>query len=126
MISGDITTPFAEDGQGGMFFVTSLGLYHCRMESPSAFRSKLLRPICPSLSIVTPANVSGSHHGHLVQLVPRKLGSNNSPLFDPVIRATITSPVTVLLSDAQEVSGLALAGRDLASRLRRAYPLELP
>jgi len=28
MISGDITTPFAEDGLGGMFFVTSAGLFH--------------------------------------------------------------------------------------------------
>src|SRR5258708_6716256 len=28
MISGDITTPFAEDGLGGMFFVTSSGLFH--------------------------------------------------------------------------------------------------
>ncbi len=28
MISGDITTPFAEDGHGGMFFVTSSGLFH--------------------------------------------------------------------------------------------------
>src|SRR5580698_1195880 len=28
MISGDITTPFAEDGSGGIFFVTSAGLFH--------------------------------------------------------------------------------------------------
>jgi hypothetical protein len=30
MISGDITTPFAEDGHGGMFYVTSAGLFHWR------------------------------------------------------------------------------------------------
>jgi len=30
MISGDITTPFAEDGHGGMFFVTARGMFHWR------------------------------------------------------------------------------------------------
>jgi len=106
MISGDITTPFAEDGYGGMFFITSLGLYHWQNGVAQRF------PLKPSASDMPVAVYRDPQQriwvgtmSHLVQLVPRKCASCEpnsvgSPSFDPVVRASLTSPVTVLLSDA--------------------------
>ena len=41
MISGAITTVFAEDGHGGMFYVTSSGLFHWRDGVARSFRLQL-------------------------------------------------------------------------------------
>ena len=37
MISGDITSPFAEDDRGGIFFVTSNGLFHLTNGKPEPY-----------------------------------------------------------------------------------------
>jgi two-component sensor histidine kinase len=51
MISGDITTPFAEDGLGGMFFVTSSGLFHWEDGVVRRFPLRLRRQSFPWRSI---------------------------------------------------------------------------
>jgi ligand-binding sensor domain-containing protein/signal transduction histidine kinase len=101
MISGDITTPFAEDGAGGMFFVTSSGLFH--WENGSTRRVLVL-----ASSAAVPVAVYrdsqqriwvGTSTG-VVQLIPRRNNSSNlSDRFDQVPRASVASPVTVLLED---------------------------
>jgi ligand-binding sensor domain-containing protein/signal transduction histidine kinase len=101
MISGDITTPFAEDGLGGMFFVTSSGLFHWEAGVVRRF------PLHDSSAVVPVAVYRDSQRRiwvgtttGVVQLVPRKNGSRD-PLdrFDQVPKATVYSPVTVLLGD---------------------------
>ena len=101
MISGDITTPFAEDGLGGMFFVTSSGLFH--WEDGVVHRFSL-----HGSSAVVPVAVYrdsqrriwvGTTTG-IVQLVPRKNNSRDpSDRFDQVPKGNVYSPVTVLLGD---------------------------
>lgn len=98
MISGDITTPFAEDGHGGMFFITSKGLFHLAQGKPEPY-------ILSHRDMGTPVAVYrdlqrrlwvGTMSG-VVQLVPRKDG----PGYDEVVAARVSSPVTVLLGDAR-------------------------
>jgi ligand-binding sensor domain-containing protein/signal transduction histidine kinase len=101
MISGDITTPFAEDGAGGMFFVTSSGLFHW------ADGTTRRLPLHGSLHVVPVAVYRDSQRSlwvgtntGVVQLVPRRNNSRDlSDRFDQVSRATVDSPVTVLLDD---------------------------
>ena len=101
MISGDITTPFAEDGAGGMFFVTSSGLFYWANGTTRRF------PLHDSSNDVPVAVYRDSQHKlwvgtttGVVQLIPRKNNSHDlSDRFDQVPRATVDSPVTVLLDD---------------------------
>jgi ligand-binding sensor domain-containing protein/signal transduction histidine kinase len=101
MISGDITTPFAEDGFGGMFFVTSSGLFHWGDVTIRRF------PLHGSSAVVPVAVYRDSQQRiwvgtttGVVQLIPRKNNSHDlSDRFDQVPRATVDSPVTVLLDD---------------------------
>jgi ligand-binding sensor domain-containing protein/anti-sigma regulatory factor (Ser/Thr protein kinase) len=101
MISGDITTPFAEDGAGGMLFVTSAGLFHWEDGAIHRF------PIHAAPSVVPVAVYRDSQERNWVgtttgvlQLVPRKNSSHDlSERFDQVPRATVYSPVTVLQDD---------------------------
>ncbi|WP_263379687.1 sensor histidine kinase [Granulicella paludicola] len=100
MISGDITTPFAEDGFGGMFFVTASGLFH--------WSDGVVHPF-PLRSAGTPVAVYRDEQQRLwvgtakgvLQLVLRKGNAREfSDRFDQVPRATVSAPVTVLLGDA--------------------------
>jgi ligand-binding sensor domain-containing protein/signal transduction histidine kinase len=101
MISGDITTPFAEDGVGGMFFVTSSGLFHWADGTTRRF------PLRASSAVVPVAVYRDSQQRiwvgtttGVVQLVPRKNNLHDlSDRFDQVPKATVDSPVTVLLDD---------------------------
>jgi ligand-binding sensor domain-containing protein len=102
MISGDITTPFAEDGVGGMFFVTSSGLFRWGDGITRRF------PLHASAAIVPVAVYRDSQQRiwvgtttGIVQLVPHKNGSHDlSDRFEQVPRAAVYSPVTVLLGDS--------------------------
>lgn len=102
MISGDITTPFAEDGHGGMFFITSSGLYHWQDGKAQRYR------VGTSASDIEVAVYRDAAQRiwvgtmtHLMQLVPRKCTScGEAPAFDPMVRATLASPITALLGDA--------------------------
>ena len=101
MISGDITTPFAEDGLGGMFFVTSSGLFHWENGVTRRFllhASSAVGPVAvyrDSQRRIWVGTTTG-----VVQLVPRKSSSPDpSDRFDQVPKAAVYSPVTVLLGD---------------------------
>lgn len=104
MISGDITTPFAEDGHGGMFFVTSTGLYHWANGKVQAYPLALNAADAPVAVYRDPQlRLWVGTMKHVLQLVPRKAGNRDvSQQFDIVTRADVTSPVTVLLGDAAQ------------------------
>jgi ligand-binding sensor domain-containing protein/signal transduction histidine kinase len=97
MISGDITAPFAEDGQGGVFFVTSRGLFYWkgREWAPYLLRgSSMGRPVAVYRDLHQRLWV-GTRNG-VLQLVPRERGG-----YREVVRARISSPVTVLTGDSR-------------------------
>ena len=106
MISGDITTPFAEDGGGGMFYVTSAGLFHWRNGIAHRFPLRL-----PASDVAVAAyrdpqkRIWIGTNRHVLELIPARAGSRENelredePRFDQVVRATISSPVSALLSD---------------------------
>jgi len=102
MISGDITTPFAEDGRGGMFFVTSLGLFHWRNGVVERYQLNL--PAADAAVAVyrdPQQRLWVGTMGHVVQLTPRRPASREAaPIYDESVRATVGGPVSVLLCDA--------------------------
>jgi ligand-binding sensor domain-containing protein/signal transduction histidine kinase len=106
MISGDITTPFAEDGHGSMFFVTSSGLFRWQNGGARHYPLDSSKSDMPSAVYRDPqGRIWVGTKRHLVQLVPRtcqacKLRPGDPPQYDPVTRVTISSPVTALVSDA--------------------------
>jgi len=105
MISGDIISPFAEDNYGGMFFVTSSGLFHWENGAVQRF------PLRTSSG--TPAAVfrDPQHRiwvgttTEILELVPRNIGdsqnvaTNLSAGYDQVVRASVPSPVSVMQGD---------------------------
>jgi ligand-binding sensor domain-containing protein/signal transduction histidine kinase len=105
MISGDITTPFAEDGSGGMFFVTSTGLYHWR--DGVAMRYPLLadRTDLPVAVYRDPQQRlwlgTMKHVFQLTVSAAKEQGNSRRSGFTAVLRAKINNPVTVLLGDAK-------------------------
>ena len=104
MISGDITTPFAEDGYGGMFFVTSSGLFHWREGMMEPYSLKLESsdlPVAVYRDLRQRIWVGTSRH--LVQLILANGAAHGAlPQFDPVVRAAIDGPVSVLMGDGSE------------------------
>ena len=98
MISGDVTTPFAEDDHGGMFFITSKGLFHLSKGQPEPYTLRDKTMGTPVAVYRDPQRRLwvGTMNG-VVQLVPRKNGSG----YDETVAARVNSPVTVLLGDAQ-------------------------
>ena len=98
-ISAEIVSPFAEDGAGGMFFVTSSGLFHWQKGTAS----KLPLYLPPGDAVVAVYRDPlhriwiGTTTG-VFELVPRK-SNNESPEYDAVPRATVRSAVSSLLSD---------------------------
>ncbi len=98
MISGDITSPFAEDDRGGIFFVTSNGLFHLMRGKPKPYtlrNTALGKPVAVYRDPQHKLWV-GTMNG-VVRLVPR----DKSTEYDEVVAARSKSPVTVLLGDAQ-------------------------
>ncbi len=103
MISGDITTPFAEDGVGGMFFVTSSGLFHWEGGTTRRFLIRASPAVVP-VAVYRDSQKRiwvGTSTG-VVQLVPRKTTSHDpTERFDQVLRAAVDGPVTVLQDDRE-------------------------
>ncbi len=102
MISGDITNPFAEDGHGGMFFVTSAGLFHWKN---GAFHPYQLHLAASDLPVAVYRDLQQriwvGTMKHIVQLVPIGTGAHDaSPQFTEQVRGRTTGAVTVLLGDA--------------------------
>jgi ligand-binding sensor domain-containing protein/signal transduction histidine kinase len=102
MISGDITTPFADDGYGGMFFVTSSGLFHWRNGVAESYSLKLAKSDLPvAVYRDEKQRIWVGTTAHLVQLIPRAAETQSlPPQFNPQVRAAIKGPVSVLLGDA--------------------------
>ncbi|WP_235011387.1 sensor histidine kinase [Bryocella elongata] len=100
MISGDITTPFAEDGFGGMFFVTSSGLFH--WQDGVVQRYKLHQP-ASDLAVAVyrdpQRRIWVGTMKHVLQLVPKREGNRETGQFEEIIRANVGAPVSVLLGD---------------------------
>lgn len=97
MTSGDIATPFAEDEQGGIFFITSKGLFHFANEQwkPYVTRSTVLgRPVAVYRDPQHRLWV-GTTKG-VLQLLPRRHGGYNE-----LVRAHVATGVTVMTGDAQ-------------------------
>ena len=97
MISGDITTPFAEDEAGGIFFITSKGLFRFVGEqwSPYVPRTTALgRPVAVYRDPQHRLWV-GTTKG-VLQLVPRRDGG-----YDEIVRAHLTTGVTMMTGDTQ-------------------------
>jgi len=103
MISGDITTPFAEDGSGGMFFVTSTGLFHWRDGIAERYSLQTGRADLPVAVYRDPQQRlwvgTMSHIFQLIVVPVESQGNNRAPNFAQIIRAKVDSPVTVLLGD---------------------------
>jgi signal transduction histidine kinase len=101
-ISADIAAPFAEDGSGGMFFVTSSGLFHWQKGTASKLPLYL-----PEGDAVVAVYRDSQHRVWIgtskgvFELTPRKdsLGESLTE-YDAVPRATVRSAVSSLVSDS--------------------------
>jgi signal transduction histidine kinase len=97
-ISADIIAPFAEDGAGGMFFVTSSGLFHWQKGTASKLPLYL-----PQEDTVVAVYRDPRHRiwigttTGVFELVSKS--NDDSPEYDAVPRATVRSAVSSLLSD---------------------------
>jgi ligand-binding sensor domain-containing protein/signal transduction histidine kinase len=102
MISGDITTTFAEDGHGGMFFVTSSGLFHWWNGVAQRYPLQLAASDAPVAVYRDPQQrIWVGAAKHLVQLVPQNAATYGATeRFEQVVRATVIGPISVLLGDA--------------------------
>ncbi len=101
MISGDITTPFAEDSHGGMFFVTSSGLF--LWENGAARRYPL-----HTAGVGDPVAVYRDPQQNIwvgtmtavLQLIPRGNSAHDASVqYDEVVQARVPSPVSTLVGD---------------------------
>jgi ligand-binding sensor domain-containing protein/signal transduction histidine kinase len=101
MISGDLIAPFAEDGHGGMFFITSSGLFHWSNGVAQRYPLRL-----PGLDVPVSAYRDpqqriwiGTTH-HVMQLVPGSAAHDATLQFEQVMRAAVAGPVSAMLGDA--------------------------
>ncbi|WP_051979745.1 sensor histidine kinase [Edaphobacter aggregans] len=101
-ISADIVAPFAEDGAGGMFFVTSSGLFHWQKGTASKLPlylpegDNVVAVYCDPKHRIWIGTTTG-----VFELVPRKGGvPAGTPEYDAVPRAAVRSAVSALFADA--------------------------
>lgn len=102
MISGDLISPFAEDGRGGMFFITSSGLFHWANGTVSPVPLRLHSGEQPVAICRDPQHRVwvGTTTG-VIRLTPRKGSAPHAPVqYDPVPAADVHGAVSVLLGDA--------------------------
>jgi ligand-binding sensor domain-containing protein/signal transduction histidine kinase len=102
MISGQLVDPFAEDGRGGMFFITSSGLFHWEKGEVRRYPLSLSSGNAPTAIYRDPQHRIwiGTMTG-VIKLVPRKSNSPRTPLqYDQVSGADVHDPVSILLGDA--------------------------
>lgn len=92
MVSGDVTTPFAEDGRGGMFFVTARGLFRWRagVVRPYPLRNPAMGPPVAVYRDPLGRLWVGRFQG-LVQLAPEGNG------WDEIAYNEVHGPITILL-----------------------------
>ena len=104
MISGAITSVFAEDGHGGMFYVTSSGLFHWRDGVAKRFVLQLPKWDAAVAVYRDPQQrIWVGSMKHILQLVPEEPSTqqrDGEARFKQVVAATLASPVNVLRGDA--------------------------
>jgi signal transduction histidine kinase/ligand-binding sensor domain-containing protein len=103
MISGDITTVFAQDDAGGMFFVTSSGLYHWQKGIARQVPLELEPGDAPVAVYRDSKHLWVGTMSAVLQLIPRAATGrmSGSTSLQQVVRARLPSPVTILLTDAE-------------------------
>jgi len=102
MISGDLIAPFAEDGHAGMFFITSQGLFHWGKGVVDRYPLHLPGGDVPvSVYRDSRERIWIGTTRYVVQLVPKGAAVHEAlPQFEEAVRATVTGPVSAMLSDA--------------------------
>jgi len=102
MISGDIFSPFAEDGNGGMFYITSSGLYHWHNGKAVPFALHLPKGESPVAAYRDPQHrIWIGTSNHVLQLVPYgSQGHNAEPQFEDKVSVTVSGTVSTMLGDA--------------------------
>ena len=102
MIEGSIVAPFAEDGTGGMLFVTSSGLYRWRNGKVSAHS---LHKVPGEQAIALYRDVHGhlwvGTTKHVVELVLQKAAATRNPSeeFDEVVKSTVPDAISTMIGD---------------------------
>jgi ligand-binding sensor domain-containing protein/signal transduction histidine kinase len=102
MIEGSIVAPFAEDGTGGMFFVTSSGLYRWHGGKVSSYP---LYGVPGEQAIALYRDLHGhiwvGTTRHVVEMVPKSIASTHDSReeFDETVKATIPGAVSVMVGD---------------------------
>jgi ligand-binding sensor domain-containing protein/signal transduction histidine kinase len=115
MISGDLISPFAEDGHGGIFFITSSGLFHWQHGVAEPFSLRFPTSGAPVALYRDPhQRIWVGTTRQVVELVPRNMISSQESLpYEPVVRATISAPISILLSDATDNLWIGTRGNGL-------------
>jgi ligand-binding sensor domain-containing protein len=102
MIEGSIVAPFAEDGAGGMFFVTSSGLFRWRNGKVSSYP---LHGMHGEPAIALYRDMRGhiwvGTTRHVMELVPKRFTwtNDNGEEFDETVRAAIPDAVSMMVGD---------------------------
>ncbi|HZY62784.1 MAG TPA: two-component regulator propeller domain-containing protein [Edaphobacter sp.] len=101
MMSGDLISPFAEDGRGGMLFVTSSGLFHWENGKGRPVQITLKSGEQPVAVYRDPQHrIWVGTTGRVIKLVPRKgTGPRASVQYDSAPAAEVHDAVSVLLGD---------------------------
>jgi signal transduction histidine kinase/ligand-binding sensor domain-containing protein len=102
MVPGDIFSTFAEDGNGGMFYVTSSGLYHWYGGKVVPFPLHLARGEAPvAVYRDLQQRIWIGTNSHVMQLVPHSGHLHDAePQFENKVRATISGIVSTMVGDA--------------------------
>lgn len=104
-VSTDIVAPFTEDGQGGMFFITSAGLFLWEKGAVRELPLELAKDDSPVALYRDPQQRIwlGTHTG-VYKLVPQPKSlfqSQAPPAYAAVLHASVHGAVTALVGDAQ-------------------------
>lgn len=104
-VSSDIVAPFTEDGNGGMFFITSAGLFLWEKGAVRELPLQLPKDDSPVALYRDPQQRVwlGTHTG-VYKLVPQPKSlfqSQPSPAYTAVLNASMHGAVTALTGDAQ-------------------------
>ena len=101
-VSADVTAPFADDGGGGVFFITTSGLFHWQKGTTTK-----LPVVIPDTDTIVAVYRDpqqrrvwiGTTTG-VFEIVPHATdASDASPTYDAVFRTSVRSAVTSLLAD---------------------------
>jgi ligand-binding sensor domain-containing protein/signal transduction histidine kinase len=102
MIEGSIVAPFAEDGMGGMFFITSSGLYRWRRGRVAPYPLQGVQgEHAIALYRDTRGHVWVGTTRHVLELTPKTAAwePNQAEEFDETVKAAMPDAVSVMVGD---------------------------